>query len=242
MTVRRPEQLPLALPVRPALGREDFLVAGPNARAVAALDTWREWPQGKFALAGPEGAGKSHLLAVWAAETGAVALDGAALPDPGGVAPRAVAVDGADAVAGVPEAERRLLHLHNRVLGADGRLLLAARTPPARWPAVLPDLASRLAATPVARIEPPDDALLAAVLVKLFHDRQLAVSSELVGWLVPRMERSFAAADRLVAALDARALAGRRPLTRPLAREVLEEDAARTDDATLPGDARIAEP
>ena len=82
--------------------------------------------------------------------------------------------------------------------------MVSGREPPARWPLALPDLASRLGAAPVARLEPPDDDLLAAVLVKLFADRQLAVAPELIRYLVSRMDRSFAAAEA----------AGRRPRPR----------------------------
>ena len=225
-----PEQLPLGLPVRAATGREAFLVAEANLQALARIDAWRDWPEGKLALAGPPGAGKSHLAAVWAAETGATLLTGPDLPEAGKVDPRAVVVEAADRVAGAAEAERRLLHLHNRVTAEGGRLLLVGRAPPARWPVALPDLASRLAATALARIGPPDDALLAAILVKLFEDRQIAAPPALVTWLVPRMERSFAAAERLVAALDARALATGRPIGHKLAREVLAADSPAPDD------------
>jgi chromosomal replication initiation ATPase DnaA len=218
----RPRQLALDLPVRRATGRDAFFVAAPNALALAEIDRWRDWPAGKLALVGPEGAGKSHLAAVWAAEAGA-AVKAAADLSGAAALPRHLVVEDADRVAGDDAAERRLLHLHNGVLEAGGRLLLTARTAPARWPVALPDLASRLAATPVARIEAPDDALLAAVLVKLFEDRQLAVTPDLVAYCVRRMERSFAAAQALVAALDARALATGRTPGRRLAAEVLDE-------------------
>ncbi len=220
-----PEQLPLDLPMRRATGRDAFFVAEANAQALAQIDGWLDWPEGRLALVGPEGAGKSHLAAVWAGETGATVLTAPDLPEPDTVDPRAVVVENADRVAGDARAERRLFHLHNSVAAEGGRLLVVARTPPARWPVALPDLASRLAATQLARIGPPDDTLRAAVLVKLFEDRQIAAPPALVSWLMPRMERSFAAAERLVAALDARALATGRPVGQKLAREVLEADA-----------------
>ncbi|MER2509699.1 MAG: chromosomal replication initiator DnaA, partial [Amaricoccus sp.] len=93
--------------------------------------------------------------------------------------------------------------------------------PPARWAIRLPDLASRLRASPVARLEAPDDALLAAVLLKLFGDRQIVVEVDLVQYLLTRMDRSFEAAEALVAELDRAALARRRPVTRVLAAEIL---------------------
>jgi len=113
------------------------------------------------------------------------------------------------------------LHLYNNIVEAGGSLLLTGRTPPARWPLALADLRSRLRALPAVAVLPPDDALLAALLVKLFADRQLRVATDLVHYLVGRLERSPDAARRAVAALDAGALAKGREITVPLAREVL---------------------
>jgi chromosomal replication initiation ATPase DnaA len=238
-----PGQLPLDLPVRAAAGRSDFLVAPSNARALAVVDGWRDWPQGKLALIGPKGSGKSHLARVWAAASGARVIAAADL-GPGAPDPGPVAVEDVAAVAGSDAGERALLHLHNLVLAEGGRLLLTGRTPPAQWGLRLPDLASRLVAVPVARIEPPDDALLAALIVKLFADRGLAVGPRLVAWLVPRMERSHAAAAQVVAALDRAALASGRPLGRGLAREVLERMRAAGPDAKpdAGSDAALDEP
>lgn len=216
-----PEQLPLGLPHRSALGRDAFFVAEPNARAVAQIDAWSTWPQGRIALIGPEGAGKSHLAAVWAVETGAEIATPETLPPAS--ATTALVVDNADRVAGQSEPEQRLFHLLNAIRAAEGHILLVGRTPPARWPVTLPDLASRLASITLARIDGPDDTLLAALLVKLFADRQIAVSPDLITYAVRHMERSFAAAQTLVATLDARALATGRPIGRKLAAEVLDE-------------------
>lgn len=215
-----PRQLAFDLPVRPALGRGDFFVSPANALAVAQIDAGG-WPAGKLLLIGPEGAGKSHLAQVWATETGAVVLEAAALPD---LPPEALAVvvEDAEKVAGDEAAETRLFHLHNHVLAHGGRLLITASAPPRSWGLVLPDLASRMEATALAGIAPPDDRLLSAVLVKLFADRQIAVAPSLIPWLVNRMDRSFAAARAMVAELDTRALARGGPVTREIAREVLD--------------------
>jgi chromosomal replication initiation ATPase DnaA len=217
-------QLVLDLPVRPALGRADFFVAPANALAVAMVDRWPDWPMRRLALVGPPGAGKTHLAHVWSARAGAAILPVEALPGLaiGDVADEAaLAVEDADRVGGLgPAAEEALFHLCNR-LAAKGSLMLSGRAPPARWAVALADLASRLRATPPARLEPPDDALLGAVLVKLFADRQLAVGPDLVQYLLARMDRSFAATEAIVAALDHAGLARHRPITARLAAEVL---------------------
>ena len=221
------EQLALDLPVREALGREDFLVAPANALALDAIDGWRDWPGGKLVLIGPEGSGKTHLAHVWAAEAGACVAAARALGPPERLAAAGrVVVEDAERIAGDRAAEEALFHLHNMLAAADGRLLVTARCAPARWSLALPDLASRMQAAGLARLEPPDDALLSALLVKLFADRQIAVSPALVRYLLPRMERSFAAARALVAALDARALRRGRPVTRALAAELLDSGQA----------------
>ncbi|MCC6006898.1 MAG: chromosomal replication initiator DnaA [Rhodobacteraceae bacterium] len=228
-------QLALALPVRAARGREDFLVAPSNAEALAALEDCRRWPAGRLALSGPAGAGKTHLMHVWAGATGAampMAEDLSPGDVPGLAARGCVALDDADRVAGRPEAERALLHLANALAEADGRLLLAARAPPARWGIGLPDLASRLAAAPVARIAPPDEALLAAVLVKLFEDRQLRVAPAAIEAILSRIERSAASARAAVALLDAAALSAGRAVTAPLVREVLDMQGTGPEETT----------
>jgi DnaA regulatory inactivator Hda len=225
----REQQLVLGLGHRTGYRAEDFLEAPGNAGALAWLRRWPDWPAPALVVHGPPGCGKTHLARIWAGRTGArwfEAAEVAAAPfDPqrslGGA--RAAAVDDADGVAD----EAALLHLYNLLQERRGHMLLTARTPAAAWPLKLPDLRSRLRAAPAVAIAPPDDALLGAVLVKLFADRQLRVGREVVGYLISRMERSFEAARRLVAALDEAALRERRPITLPLARDVmgrLEDD------------------
>ncbi len=215
-------QLAFQLPHRPATGADDFLVAALNADAVAWLDRWPGWPAPGLALHGPEGCGKTHLLRVWQARSGARLLRPAELEvldlTSFAAAPCPVALD--DCGGRLPE--QPLLHLHNLLAAAGLPLLLAGREPPARWPVALPDLRSRLGALPAVAIAPPDEALLAGILVKLFADRQLRVDGAVIDYLLPRMERSFAAAERLVARLDAMALQMRRSVTVALARAALE--------------------
>ena len=221
-------QLTFDLPVRTARGRADFFVSAANAQAVARLDATEAWPNSKLALTGPAGAGKSHLAHVWAEAEGGRVIDARDLAscDIGGLA-GPVAVDRIDEVPLGDEAETALFHLHNHLAQEGLRLLLIGRDPPARWPLRLPDLKSRVLGTDVVSIDQPDDALLAAMFVKLFADRQVQVAPAVVPWLVTRCERSFDAAQGLVAALDAAALTEKRPITQPLARRVLDKMPAR---------------
>ena len=220
-------QLALDLGHRPALGREDFLVAPNNASAVALIDSWPDWPGASAAVYGPPGSGKTHLAHVFAARAHAEIVPLGALEEAAGRA-----LDGALRAAAVEDADRAagegLLHLLNAVAEKGGHLLLTARAAPSRWPVRLADLASRLRALPAVGIGAPDDATLAAVLVKLFGDRQLRVGGEVVVYLAARIERSFDGARRIVAALDAASLAARRAVTVALARELLQRSGGET--------------
>ncbi len=224
------------LPHRPALGRAAFFAAPSNAAALAAIEDWRGWPGGRMLLVGPAGAGKTHLAHVFAAVCqGAVVVSAQALADVAGLAALpGVAVEDVELIAGDRAAETALFHLHNLLLAEGGRLLVTAAAPPRDWGLTLPDLHSRMQGAPLVRVEAPCDALLSAVLVKLFADRQIDVTPPLIRWLVPRIERSFAGAGAAVARLDAAALARGLPLTRRLAAKVmgqaLDSGAASGDD------------
>ena len=217
------EQLLLDLPVRTALGRDDFFVSDANTAAVAGIDAWQNWPHGKMVLVGPEASGKTHLAHVWAAMTSARVVEAETLAEvsPDDIGP-ALVVEDADQIVG-DAAETALFHLHNAVLGQGGRLLLTARADPARWPVSLPDLKSRMQQAGVLKLQGPDDALLSAVMVKLAADRQLALGPDLISYAVLRMERSFVAARQLVQAIDARALRDKTRPTKPMIATLLAE-------------------
>jgi chromosomal replication initiation ATPase DnaA len=220
-------QLSFDLPVRTARGREDFFVAPCNLEAVEWVDRWPDWPTHALAIHGPPASGKSHLAHVWRARSGAGTLkssqvDRDHLP-PGLSVGLVVEYDGR------PFDEVALLHVYNAISQAGGSLLLTGEEAPARWSVSLPDLASRLRTATAVGLGRPDDALLAAVLAKLFHDRQLAVPPEVISFIMSRLERSLDAAQRCVADLDAAALAKGRGVTVRLAAEILNEAGSPAD-------------
>lgn len=223
-------QLTFDLGHRAALARDDFFVAPCNAVAVAWVDRWPDWPNQGLALWGPASCGKSHLAAVWRHRSDGVPATLADLlaVDPPTLLGTAnhVLIENIDATLPDAAAERQLLHLYNVVAERRGTLLLTARQPPARWPVDLADLGSRLNALAAVTVEQPDDDLLAAVLVKLFADRQLSVDPGVIEYALPRIERSFAGARTLVETLDSAALATHRRIAPALIREVLATNPA----------------
>ncbi len=220
---RPPMQLALALDHAESHAREDFLEGPSNAAALALIERWPDWPSRTVLLRGPEGAGKSHLAAIWGRQAGARMLSPRMLE--GSDVPIALAT-GALVLDNLAEGsfdEAALFHLLNLAREDRAYLLITARSAPVTWRIGLPDLASRLRALPVVALEAPDDALLRAVIVKLFADRQLAIDESLVSFLGNRIERSFAAVREAVRKLDQEALRLQRPVTRALAGELFRE-------------------
>jgi chromosomal replication initiation ATPase DnaA len=216
------QQLTFDLGHRPALGRDDFLVASSNAAAVALVDQWPHWPSHAAVLVGPAGSGKSHLGEVWRqrAEAALVnSIDVTVEAVPKLLRGRALLVE--DMSDGML-IENAMFHLLNHAHQTRGHILFTARA----WPVsgvALPDLVSRLNALTVATILPPDDSLLRGVLVKLFQDRQIAVDEALISYLLLRMPRSLDTARQLVARIDAAALEQGAEVTRNFAARVLTE-------------------
>jgi chromosomal replication initiation ATPase DnaA len=218
-------QVPLPLSLPQSYRRADFVIAPCNASALA-LVTQGALPAGKSLLTGGEGSGKTHLLHLWAQEQGAQVIRGALLAQadiPALAIAGRVAVDDADHVRGGDGAgETALFHLHNLLAECGGQLLMTARAPVRDWGLALPDLHSRLQAAAHVALGAPDDTLLAAVLTKHFADRQIRVPDTLIPFLLARMTRSLATAQRVATLLDTEAMARAKPITRALAAEVLQ--------------------
>lgn len=216
-----PAQLPLELPLRPRLGRDDFLPAPANAAALGMIERWPDWPDRILSLIGPPGSGKSHLLAIFEARSKALRADPASLPTLealAAAAPGAIIVDDIDQA----KDETGLFHLLNFAVEHRAFVLMSARRSPTAAEVRLPDLLSRLRRAPVLEIGAPDEELMRAVLEKLFRDRQLLVEPPALAYAALRLERSLDAARAFVAALDREALAQGRPVTRALASQVME--------------------
>ncbi len=219
------EQLPLDLGHRTAMGRDDFLIAPSNQDAVAWIDLWPEWPAPALVLYGPVASGKSHLAAVWCDQSGAIKITATDITDKTvqDIAARGqhLMIDDADQLIGDIARENALFHLYNIFKEEKRSLLLTMQDAPIRRAFTLPDLASRLRAAPCVAIREPDDALIAAILVKLFNDRQLRISAEVINYILPRVERSFEAVSALVENIDRKALQEKRTITSQLIKDLL---------------------
>lgn len=219
MTARQ-TTLHLDLPVR--MDSTSFVPSVCNATALGLLSA--PLPGGRLVLHGPEGSGKSHLCQIWADRHGASCVAGGHIVDEDIAAlgqRSAIWIDDAASAAETEYGQTALFHLLNLAAANHAEVLLNARTPARDWGVSLPDLASRLGACTHVALAPPDDALLAAVLEKLFADRQVTIPDTLIPYLLPRMERSLSAAQSLVARLDREALARGKPIGRSLAAELL---------------------
>jgi chromosomal replication initiation ATPase DnaA len=214
-----PRQLAFALPHAESLTRDNFLEGPANAAGLALIDSWPDWPNSVMFLVGPEGAGKSHLAAIWAEESGARAISAHALTAtevPGALATGALVIED---LKSSDIDERALFHLLNLAREDSAYVLMTTREPPTE--VELRDLRSRLRAVPTVQLQPPDDHLFRALIVKFCADRQLIVDEAVVSYLTTRLERSYAAVRQTVELLDTEALRLGRPVTRALAAELL---------------------
>lgn len=198
-------QIPLSFPVVESYRADDFMPAECNAEALQWINRFPDWPYPAVIIYGEKGCGKTHLLSLWHEKAGGEHL----------------AIDDAERFFGDAEAEEELFHQFNLAKENFTYILLTMSKNMAQQTVLLPDLASRLRAAPQIEVHAPDDVALQAVLVKMFHDRQLKVEPDVINYIVPRIERSFAAARDLVARIDESSLAEKRSVTVPLVRDLI---------------------
>ncbi|NMA96592.1 MAG: hypothetical protein GX970_00535 [Phyllobacteriaceae bacterium] len=226
---RGARQLPLDLHLEPSHAEDDFLVGEGNNLAHARILAWPHWPDGVTLLVGPASSGKSHLARIFVERSGALEVTPQTITEIAAVPGTGPAlIEDVDRLA---YDEHSLFHLLNQAMRGERTLLLTARDEVSAWPLVTDDVRSRVRRAPVFRLAISDDIELSQMIVKLFSDRQIKVDPKVIGYVVPRMERSPEEAATLVEIMDKLALAKGSAITRTIAAEALAQrmDAAEVD-------------
>ncbi len=205
MATQLAKQIVLELPASPPrLTRDAFVVSASNEGALRTLDAWKRTNENLLVICGPKGSGKTHLASILASEILGAGADVAIVDD----VHKGLSAD-------------EVFVLIEKAREAGGRIVLAGRGDPRSWAAGLKDLETRLNAAPRITLEEPDEALLRAVITKVFIDRQLRAPEAIADYAAPRLPKTFAAAQAFVAALDALSIEKAQPIGLKLAREAV---------------------
>lgn len=191
----------LRLPLGPRAAQDEFIVTDSNAAVIQQLERWATWPVMAALLVGPPRSGRTLLASIFTAKAGGAMIDDAEQAD-----------------------ESAIFHAWNQAQRERHPLIIVADRAPPEWHPALPDLGSRLAASPILRIGPPDDDLILALLTRELERRELLARPEFMTWLARRIERSHAAVFATIDALQADS--DRRDNSRlsiPTARATLQE-------------------
>ena len=220
------DQLSFPQPKKVSLIKENYFISKANCYAVSVIENWEVWPSQKLILFGPKASGKTHLSNLWAKDVGATVLEATNLMEEqiSRLGNTPVVVENIDKIQRNRPIELILFHLHNLLASEKKNLLMTSRLLPGRLRFTLEDLQSRVVASALARIEPIDDELLSAILVKIFADRQMFFPDKLLSYVLPRIDRSYTALHTFVEELDYRAMSENRPVGKELVRDILQKE------------------
>jgi len=220
-------QIPLGLPFREAMEADNFLVTESNKEAVLWIQNWDKRNDSGLVIVGSSGSGKTHLMRLWIGVSKGKMIDKEELLEKSSIEIAGdnlcIAIDDADSIAGNVKLEEKLFHLFNHLKEKNGSLLLTFKEEIPSLNFVLPDLSSRLMTLPVARLGYPDDALLEALIIKQFHDRQIVLGEGVLSYLITHVPRDTENIRRLIEKLDTESLTYKKKISIKLAKQVLEE-------------------
>lgn len=216
------DQLIFDLPCYPAIGTEDFFVSKANSLAFEVIQNWANWNDRRVLITGGKGSGKTHLSHVWANLSGAKFIElNNQEQDLSNI--KTLIIENIDLIISIPTFEEKLFHLLNFAKQLDIYVLMTSSVAASRLEVQLLDLSSRLQATEHFPIYPPDDALLSAVLVKQFSDRQINISPSLIEYILKRITRSLSSVSNFVVSLDNLMLKTKKGPSRAMISEVLDK-------------------
>ena len=223
-------QLPLEFYHRPYMGRDDFMPSMCNFEAYRLIDSWPMWNYFAACIYGPEGCGKTHLANIFSDNVSVIEHYPYKIP----------CIKAKDLTLDMPRQllnkfyclivedlsadinQEAMFNLYNMYRDEGGSILFTSREAPARINFTLADLRSRMNIVPSIEIKEPDDNLLSVLMVKLFMDRQINVSPEIIKYTVSNMQRSFSYAKKLVEEIDNISLAQKRAITIPIVKEAIQ--------------------
>jgi chromosomal replication initiation ATPase DnaA len=190
--------LPLAWPQTE--GESRFIVSDANREAFEHFRHWSMWPVKATVLTGPRRSGRTLLARTFAERVGGRLIDQADTRD-----------------------EEEVFHAWNDAQDSGLPLVMVADEAPPAWAPRLPDLRTRLAITPIARVNQPDDKLFGALIQLLFADRGLHVPPDALRFMSERLSREYWTAERAVEEVDRFAIAERARVTMPTIRRALSQ-------------------
>ena len=219
------EQIGLSLPVHSSEGIDEFYISECNKMAVNLLEDWKNWPNLKHVLSGPPASGKTHLGRIWAKQSNASYTDARSLKIDkiDEVATTALVIDNISELNFQKDLEGSLFHLHNLLQERKLPFLMIGTGSPQFWNISLSDLMSRIEGTRNAQIGELDDELFPLIMAKLFADRQMYPSPDVIEYLRRRIDRSFSSIFSIVATIDRVSIEEKRPITRSLVAKILKK-------------------
>lgn len=194
------DQIALPLDWPQAQDESRFILSDANRAAFDHFRHWSLWPVKATLLTGPRRSGRSLLARTFVARVGGRLFEQAESHD-----------------------EEELFHAWNAAQDSGHPLVMIVDKKPPEWEVALPDLRTRLAITPIAQIEQPDDALFRSIVRLLFADRGMYIADDALKYIGDRVERSYWMAERVVEAIDRFAIAERAKLSLPTIRRALAD-------------------